>query len=178
VDKFIEIFHKIYDPISPKQFDENEWWILFLCFLMGFAVFYLHKKCRLIATTELLLIFLFNTYFGDLGDYVLAMPPVDLYDTVDLNSGEFFDILLHAFVYPCTMYVLLHFYLLLNPKKSFYIVLCAAILTFLEWISIHFFHLFTYKGWNLIFSFIFYLGVMTLNLLILTGARKKVIKCH
>jgi hypothetical protein len=178
MDNIIEIFHKIYDPISPKHFDKNEWWIICLCFLMGFAVFYLHKKCRLIATSELLLIFLFNTYFGELGDYVLAMPPVDLYDTVDLDSGEFFDIPLHAVVYPCTIYVALHFYLLLNPKKSYYIVFWASILIFFEWISVHFFHLFTYKGWNLIFSFLFYLVVMTLNLLLLTRARKSFSKCN
>ncbi|WP_413306232.1 hypothetical protein AA0X95_05360 [Bacillus sp. 1P10SD] len=172
MDNVVETLLKIYDPISPKHFDKNEWWIICLFFFIGYVVFYLHKKSRLIATSELILIFLFNIYFASIGDYVLAMDPVDLYDTVDLNSGELFDIPLHIVVYPGTIYIVLHSYLLLSPKKSHFIVFWALLLSLLEWISTHFFHLYTYKGWNLIFSFLFYVVVITVNLLLLTGVRK------
>ncbi|MDR7235897.1 CBO0543 family protein [Neobacillus drentensis] len=177
MDNIVEVLHKIYKPIAPKHFDENEWWIIILFFLIGYIVFFLHMKSRLLATSELLLIFLFNIYFASLGDYVLAMKPIDLYDTVDLDSGELFDIPLHTVVYPGTIYIALQFYLLLNPKKLHYIVFWGLLLTLLEWISVHFFHLFTYKGWNLLFSFLFYLVVITVNLILLTGVRKSFNKC-
>ncbi|SFB19568.1 MULTISPECIES: hypothetical protein [unclassified Bacillus (in: firmicutes)] len=172
MDNIVEILLKIYEPISPKHFDKNEWWIISLFFFIGFIVFYLHKKSRLVTTSELLLIFFLNIYLASLGDYILAMDPVDLYDTVDLNSGELFDIPLHMIIYPGTIYIALHFYLLIRPKKSYYIVFWALLLTFLDWISTHFFHLYTYKGWNLRYSFLVYLVIMTVNLLLLTRVRK------
>jgi hypothetical protein len=164
MDKITSIFLKIYEPISPKQFDANEWWTLFITFLVLFTVFYLHRKHQRIYLSSLIFIFLFNIYYASLGDYVLAVKPIDLYDTVDRDSGEIFDIPLHMLVYPGVIYIFQHYFLWKQPRKVPYYIICGLILTLLEWLSVHFFHLFLYKEWKLVFSIPFYIIVMVINL--------------
>ncbi|OZM58098.1 hypothetical protein CIB95_00530 [Lottiidibacillus patelloidae] len=163
-NNLISLFRKIYEPISPKQFDANEWWIIFITSMVVLIIIFLHKKYRKISLSELLFIFLFNIYYASVGDYVLAVKPVDLYDTVDRNSGELFDMPLHIITYPGVLYIFLFYFLVKRPKKTTFVFICAALLTFFEWVSVEFFHLFLYKGWNLFLSFPFYAIVVYLNL--------------
>ncbi|MFE8699880.1 CBO0543 family protein [Cytobacillus sp. FJAT-54145] len=133
--------------------------------LILFAIHYVIRKNRKLLWSQIICIFLLNLQMTTIGDYFLAMPPYDFYDTVDRNSGELMDIFLQNIVYPGTVLFLMDRYKRYRPSKVVFIIVSALILTVLEGISVNFFHLFTYKGWKIYYSFFFYVFTMTVNVL-------------
>ncbi|MEO2075914.1 MAG: hypothetical protein ABGX20_11135 [Bacillus sp. (in: firmicutes)] len=171
----MEIYDKAIKPILPKQFDDNEWFILAISLIVGMAVYYISVKRRKLTWSEIICISLLNLQITTLGDYFLAMPPYDFYDTIDNGSGELMDIFLQNLVYPGTLLFFMHVYKSKKPQKWFFIILCTAILGTLEWISVHF-HLFTYKTWSIYYSVLFYCFVMIVNVFYYEKLRKYLVQ--
>ncbi|WP_246941648.1 hypothetical protein [Bacillus pinisoli] len=161
----MEIYEKVIKPILPKKFDENEWFTIFITLLVIACVYYITMKSRALLWSQIICVYLLNLQLTTLGDYFLAMPPYDFYDTIDLNSGELFDIFLQNIVYPGTILCFIHFYKKNSSNKVVFILLSALTLFVLEVIAVYIFHLYTYNNWKLYYSFFFYLLVMIINLL-------------
>lgn len=103
----------------------------------------------------------------------MAVKPIDLYDTIDRNSGELFDLMIHGLVYPSTLYIFMHFYFVWGIRKIWFVLIGAAVLTLLDWVSTQYFHLFTYKAWKIHYSYPFYILVLTVNLNLHSWIRKR-----
>lgn len=164
----MDFFEKIYEilkPILPKNFDENEWFTIFVTILVLSVFTFLHKRNKTLLTTEIIAILLINLLYTTVGDYFLAMDPYDFYDTVDRDSGEIMDILLQNIVYPFTLLILMNYYAKNKPNYLLYIIFGTGLLFGLEWIGVEFFNLFTYKTWKPWYSLIFYFPVMTINII-------------
>lgn len=160
-----EIYEKGIQPILPKNFDENEWFALVITILISSCVYYITLKKRRFLWSEIICISLLNLQMTTIGDYFLAMPPYDFYDTVDRNSGELTDIFLQNIVYPGTVLLCMHIYKVRNWNKVFFLLASTALLSLLEAISVFCFQLFTYKTWEFYYSVLFYFFVMTVNLI-------------
>lgn len=160
-----KIYENAIKPILPKTFDENEWFALIITALVLYAVYYVTVKKRKLLWSQIICISLFNLQMTTVGDYFLAMPPYDFYDTVDRNSGELTDVFLQNIVYPGTLLFIMHWYKRIPVTKFVFIILGTLFLSTLEAISIYFFHLFTYKSWKFYYSVLFYLLTMVLNVL-------------
>ncbi|MGD6830850.1 hypothetical protein ACQCT5_01715 [Sutcliffiella halmapala] len=158
-----EIYENAIKPMLPKNFDENEWFTIAITIIILISIYYITKKNRELLWSEIIGISLFNLQLTTMGDYFLAMPPYDFYDTVDRNSGELMDIFLQNIVYPGTVLIIMHFYKKTSPNKIVFILVGVVILSGLEAIGVYIFHLFTYKSWKFFYSIIFYFFVMTLN---------------
>lgn len=160
-----EIYVKAIKPILPQNFDGNEWFAIFITILVIVCVYYITVKSRNLLWSEIICISLLNLQMTTIGDYFLAMPPYDFYDTVDRNSGELIDILLQNIVYPGTILFMMSFYKKFATRKIIFILLSVLLLSTLEGISVFFFRLFTYKGWKFYYSILFYFLVMIINLI-------------
>jgi hypothetical protein len=163
-----DFLHKAYEilkPILPKQFDENEWITITISLFVFFFFLYVHRRRRVLLLTEIIAILLFNLLYTTVGDYFLAMDPYDFYDTVDHDSGEIMDVLLQNIAYPFSLLILMHFYAIYKPNTVLYIAFGTLLLYGLDWVSVEFFNLFTYKTWKSWYSLLFYIPVMTLNIL-------------
>ncbi|MBS8266436.1 hypothetical protein DYI25_18610 [Mesobacillus boroniphilus] len=159
-----ETYERTIKPILPKTFDENEWFAIFITELVLSAVYYVTIKNRKLLWSQIICISLLNLQMTTVGDYFLAMPPYDFYDTVDRNSGELTDVFLQNIVYPGTVLFIMHWYKRIPLNKLSFLVLSVLLLSTLEGISVYFFHLFTYKSWKFYYSVIFYTITMVLNL--------------
>ncbi|WP_248930205.1 hypothetical protein [Paenibacillus hamazuiensis] len=170
----LELFHKFYDPIKPVVFDKNEWAVIAIATITEGSAIYIYAKHRIMRLSEGLALILFNVYLTSLLEFILATRPVDLYDTIDRDSGELFDFPLELVSYPVAMYIAMHFFLSWKIKKRYFVLLVAPVLCALEWICLRYFSLFTYKSWNLMLSFLFYIGVLTLNVNMISWIHHKV----
>lgn len=169
----LELWHRLVDPIKPDPFDKNEWYALTITLLTVGMVIYLHSRRRIILTSESLVIAFFNIYFAAMGDYLLAVKPIDLYDTLDHDSGEFFDLIVHSLTYPATVYIFLYCYFAWRMRKLTFVILGAGVLTILDAVSTYWFDLFTYKGWHIYYSYPFYMMVLSINLALITWVRHR-----
>lgn len=170
-----EIYKNGIKPILPTKFDENEWFAIAITILIIICVYYVTSVNRKLSWSDIICISLLNLQLTTVGDYFLAMPPYDFYDTVDHNSGEVTDIFLQNIVYPGTVLCLMHFY---NPKKLhkfLFILICTFILSALEGIST-LFNLFTYKSWKFYYSILFYFTVMNINIIFVDQLTKYLTK--
>lgn len=119
--------------------------------------------------TELLFLWATDHVLGIIGDYILALPPLDLYDTFDQADADVGDILLHNINYPFLVISFVCIYALTKAKglnKLLVIMLGAVTGVIVEFIGVEFFNLFLYKRWNTFFSFLFYLVVFHSNFFI------------
>ncbi|MFC5452328.1 hypothetical protein [Paenibacillus aestuarii] len=154
----------------PLKFDANEWFILIAILFVFTTVLLLPKR---FSTLFIVFMMLFNVFIGQTVDYLIAVPPYDLYDVNDRPDYELFDFLLYFLLYPPSAYIVLYFYSKWKIKGLYviaYILGCALLTTGLEWIA-HFLHVFTYKGWKLVYSFPVYIGVYSFNILVLRLAQ-------
>ncbi|RTE09087.1 hypothetical protein [Paenibacillus whitsoniae] len=163
----------ILDP--PAHFDSNEW------FIMGAAVVVL-TICWMLPRrwlpVQTIFLVLFNLYLGKVGDYLLAIPPVDLYDANDTENYEIFDFLLYVAAYPPVVYIMLNVYdkwRLKGMRRVLYIAFFALLTMGLEWLAL-LAHVFTYKGWHIGYSFFVYCAVYVLNVLVFHWVRRVIIR--
>lgn len=103
-----------------------------------------------------------------LSDYILAASiPFDLYDYNDTKSLDLFDEFLHYILYPSYAYLLLYFYDYWRKKfnkKIFFIIIMTVVTTVYEWVAEKL-GVFTYKGWNIGYSIITYVFLLTVFIL-------------
>ncbi|MFB5188975.1 CBO0543 family protein [Alicyclobacillus fastidiosus] len=159
----------------PQRFDENEWFILSISCLLVLLIWLLQKNWPKLSITELIFIFLFNQCFSAIIDHLLAMPPFDWYDTGDHPYPAMDDIFLHVMMYPGMTYIVLYVYMLWRPKYAWligYIIVCSFVTTVLDWMSTRYFHVITYKSWNIMYSFGFYSLVFVINIYAITKVRR------
>lgn len=104
---------------------------------------------------------------------MIGAPLYDLYDMNDFAKYEYMDSILYLFIYPADAYIMLNFYerwKLKGSSRVLYIVGWALLTMGMEWLA-DLAHVFTYKGWRLWYSFFVYIGVYTLNVLMLHMAK-------
>lgn len=158
----LENIKHIIARIAPVDFDKNEWFIIIIFIVICYAIYFVYKQ-KILMLTESLCIFFFNLYLAFLGDYSLALPPYDLYDTVDRPTWELADIPIHFIVYPGSILYLMHWFKKTQTKALPFIIICTLILTGLEAGSVYVFNLIQYKKWKLGYSLLFYFVVMIVN---------------
>jgi len=149
--------------ILPKDFDQNEWFVILWLIITIFVVLILPKRFpRSIMT----LIFIFSSTEARLFDHILSFPKLDLYDVMDGPTFELFDLLVYVLYAPFG-YFFIYFYDRLDVRGCwivFYIIICSIGGTVYEWIA-EYFHVFTYKGWHTSYSFTIYLITQSTTLL-------------
>jgi hypothetical protein len=153
-----------------EKFDENEWFIIISLVLVMTIAWLLRKQ---FSTMVVVFLMLFNVFLGQTVDYILAVPPYDLYDINDQKQYELFDGILYFLLYPPTAYIVIYFYARWRIKGVLvfvYLIAWAFITTGLEWMAAVF-HVFKYNGWKLIFSFPTYIAVYALNIMIFEFAQ-------
>lgn len=159
------MLNEFIEPLLPKAFDKNEWYILIIGIIMLLIFFFIPKRFPSNITLN---IFLFNLFLSFVVDHLLAMPPHDFYDILDKPSFELFDLINYIFLYSLFGYFLLYLYdlLKLNYKQTIlYILTFSIIATGLEAISTYMFDVFKYYDWKLIYSFPSYIILFLLNVL-------------
>lgn len=156
----------------PKQFDENEIFIIISTVLSCALMF---KLPRHLSAVTITIIWTFNVFLALLADITISVKPNDFYFTIDYSTHELFDVLLHFATYPTLSYFVVNFYQHNKPKGLkllFYIIFWAGVAIALEWISLKF-HVFTYMGWKLYLSFFIYLVVFAANIWLSNFIEKK-----
>ncbi|MCM3691453.1 hypothetical protein [Neobacillus niacini] len=156
----------------PKQFDANEIFIIVSTILSWPLMF---KLPRYISAVIITIIWTFNVFLALLADITISVKPNDFYMTIDHNTHELFDILLHFITYPTLPYFVVNFYHRKKPKGIkllIYLILWSGVAIALEWISVKF-HVFTYMGWKLYLSFFTYFIVFSLNIWLSNFIEKK-----
>ncbi|EDL66577.1 replicative DNA helicase [Bacillus sp. SG-1] len=159
------MLNEFIEPLLPKSFDKNEWYILVISTIMVLIFLLIPKRFPSKLTLNLIL---FNLVLSFVIDHLLAMPPHDFYDIMDRPSFELFDLIIYIFAYSFFGYFLLYMYdmLKLNYKRTIVFILTFSIIvTGLEAISTYIFEVYKYHEWNLIFSFLSYIILFLLNVL-------------
>jgi hypothetical protein len=139
----------------PKEFDQNEWFILVFLITNGFALIFLPKRFPKIIT---LLILLFGLSVPRILDHLLSANQVDLYDLMDTPKLDLFDILLYFIIAPFSYYFI-YFYDKLNVRGigiSVYVLIWSLAGVGYESLAVQF-EVFTYNTWKLGYSFPFYI---------------------
>ncbi|MBO7746839.1 hypothetical protein I8J29_21720 [Paenibacillus sp. MWE-103] len=150
----------------PRRFDANEWFILISIALVLTVCLLLPRRFPAPLT---LFVYLFNVYLGKVGDFILALPPLNLYDANDVQKYEWFDMVLYFFLYPPVLYILLNLYDRWKPsgyRRVLYVAGWTLLITGLEWAASKA-GVFRYHGWHLYYSVFVYAGVILLNVLAL-----------
>lgn len=157
------------EVIKPERFDGNEIYVLCIGFGVIGILFYLQKKYKCLYMAELIFIWAFDHMLSVTSDYLLALPPLDLYDTFDESDADLVDIWVHIIGYPGVVIVFVCIYALAKPKgiKKIALVLLGALTgAVIEFIGANYIHLYLYKRWNTFYSFLFYIGVFYINFFI------------
>lgn len=147
----------------PQKFDQNEWFLIISILISYSIILFLPRRFPLGIT---ILLMFFGSVVARLSDHFLASPKLDLYNLMDTPNYDLFDLVTYLLYAPFS-YLFIYFYDKWKVKglwNLLYILLCTAAGTLYEWVC-KVFHLFTYKGWHLSYSFTIYLIVQCLALL-------------
>jgi len=148
--------------ILPKHFDENEWFII-LIILLSTILFKLPKRFPASIT---ILILLLSVAIPKIIDHsIAAISPYDFYRLNDSEKFEVFDLMLDGAYLPFG-YLCIYFYDIFLPKGFqivLYILVWSVFAVSFEFICTNL-HVFTYHGWQLIYSFPTYITVISLFL--------------
>ncbi|OAT85645.1 hypothetical protein A6P54_18190 [Bacillus sp. MKU004] len=142
----------------PREFDENELFIIISTIITWALLFMLPKRLSAVTVT---IIWMFNVFLALLADITLTVKPYELYFTIDHKTHELFDVVLHFITYPTLPYFVVNSYQHYKPeglKRIFFLLFWGVAAIALEWTSVQF-HVFTYTGWKLSISFLVYLIV-------------------
>jgi hypothetical protein len=155
----------------PEVFDQNEWFVLIVLFLSLVIVYLLPKRMPL-SITVLIMIYSFTV--ARLSDHLLSSPKIDLYNIMDTEKYEFFDLILYLLYAPFG-YFFVYIYEKIRVRGYWtvvYILLWSSFGSLFEWVSVYF-NIFTYKEWELKYSFTVYVFTQTLTLLLFNYLRKQ-----
>ncbi|MET3698507.1 hypothetical protein SAMN05877753_109147 [Bacillus oleivorans] len=149
--------------ILPKNFDQNEWFVLIFLTVVIVIICFLPKRFPRSIT---ILILVYTATVGRITDRTLAAPWADFYDIMDTGKYDLFDLLTYI-LYALFGYILIYLFDMLNVKGLWilvYIVLWSLASVGLEWMSSQF-EVVKYKEWVPYLSFSYYLAVQALTLL-------------
>lgn len=147
----------------PQRFDQNEWFLL-ICNLLAYFIILLLPRRFPFSITILLL--LFGTVAARLSDVLIASPGFDLYNVMDTPKYDFFDLVTYISYAPFA-YLFVYYYDKWKVKGYWvipFLLLCTTGGTLYEWVN-KVFHVFTYKGWQLSYSFNYYFATQCVTLL-------------
>ncbi|ANS76503.1 hypothetical protein AWM70_19570 [Paenibacillus yonginensis] len=147
----------------PQKFDMNEIFIIFSTVMLFALMFVVPRR---VSAVTIMVIWTFNVFLALLADIILSVKPYELYFTVDHQTHELFDVILHFITYPALPYFVVNVYRFNKPqglKYFLYLIFWAVLAITSEWISVKF-HVFTYTGWKLYLSFLVYLAVFAVNI--------------
>ncbi|WP_166244856.1 hypothetical protein [Paenibacillus turpanensis] len=150
--------------LLPQTFNENDWFVL-ISLLIAYAG--VLRLPRLFPRTIAILVMFFSLTLAKGADNTLGVKPLDLYDTNEIPKFDLTDMLTWA-IYPAAGYLFIYLYhrLRLNGMSiAVFIVLCSLFGIAFEAVCVYF-NVFHYKGWTLLYSFITYLIVQSLTLLL------------
>lgn len=147
----------------PKELSPNEWFVI-ISIIVSYPIFFILR--RRFPVSMIILIILFSATIARMADHVLAGPPLDLYDLMDSGNYDLFDILSYLLYGPFA-FIFLYFYEKFTIKGMyiFYYILVWSILSVVYERVTVLIGIFTFKEWNSIYSFPFYLFVQSLTIL-------------
>jgi hypothetical protein len=149
----------------PKQFDQNEWFILISLAVLVLLLIFLPKRFPTSITT---LILVFSMAIARVVDHLLAGPSINLYDVLDSGKYELFDILCYV-PYAPFAYIFVYMYDYWKIKgiyTSLYVVIISLIGIGFEWLTTTpLIDFFKYHNWNVIYSLPIYLAIQPITLL-------------
>ena len=143
---------------APVRFDLNEWVVL----LSIFALLLLYSRLpKLYPPALLVIIWMMYSVMAIFMDQLIGTPlNLDLYDTMDTNEYDWFDIVIYNFSYPLFGYLFCHICKLIRAHNAAFlppfIVSWSLLTAFIEWLA-SLAKVYTYNGWTPLFSFLFYL---------------------
>ena len=155
----------------PAKLDLNEWFVLGASAAAWAAALPLIRRLR---PAMVLGLWLFNFFLAQAFDFVLAVKPLDLYDTMDRNEYEWFDLLLYTLTYPpvgILVGALPRRFRMGAARTAAFILAAAALTVGLEWIA-HAAGVYHYRGWKLIYSYPCYIVSFALNVLFCAFIRR------
>ncbi|MDF2959889.1 MAG: hypothetical protein K0S39_1624 [Paenibacillus sp.] len=147
-----------------ETFSSNEWFILTTIAINIVVIWLLPKKLPVSLTVLLLLT---GMMAAKTADFILAIPPYDLYNLNDSSKYEISDLML-SFVYPPFHYYFIYIYHTKRLKGFFVFLYILAVAWFaagFEYLA-HLTGVYNYKGWSLIYSFPVYLTVLGLSIVL------------
>ncbi|MDP4145163.1 MAG: hypothetical protein Q8936_11895 [Bacillota bacterium] len=157
----------------PVHFDGNEWFIIISTLIMWAVVFLLPKRFSFLT---MLMIWLFNIYISQVIDFIIGKPPLLLYYVNDIVEYEYFDALIYLVSYFPTPYFFVYYLDKWRPKGWWfggYILSWSLLTTGFEWITLRFFHVFTWTGWSSLYSFFSYIIIFILNVVVLRFVQRQ-----
>jgi hypothetical protein len=149
----------------PTHFDANEWFVLISLLVSWGAVLFLPGRPTL---PRVLPLIIFNIFTAMCADFLIGIPPIDLYDIGDKPQYEILDVVIYVFAYPPLVYFLVYLYERWKPegwRLVGFILLFSVVTAGFEGISL-LFHVFTFKGWKFIYSPLVYIVVYVLDLFV------------
>ncbi|MFT4413303.1 hypothetical protein ACLM5H_05525 [Fredinandcohnia humi] len=157
----------------PKQFDQNEWFIIFSVVAIWIILLWVRPR---FGTTTIIMIWMFNVFLAETADFLIAAKPYDFYSLNDHPDYEWFDVVLYFLLYPPAALLGLH----VQQKWGYSMFkimgmtfLWAGVSVGLEWIALNN-QVFTYKKWHLYYSLIVYILVFPLNVTVFRFVRKQI----
>ncbi|WP_226037777.1 hypothetical protein [Aquibacillus saliphilus] len=157
--------------ILPEHFDHNELFVLTALIISYLLLFFLPNRFPISMS---LLIMLFTATVARLSDHLFSGPNLDLYNIMDMGTYELFDLFTYLLYAPFG-YFLIYGYDKWKIKGSlilFYIIAWALLATIFEGVS-SLFGVFVYKGWNLSYSFTYYMTMNSFMLLFYNFIKRK-----
>ncbi|MDZ5471449.1 hypothetical protein SM124_06780 [Bacillus sp. 31A1R] len=155
----------------PEKFDENEWLVIGVL-MSGIVIYKLLPKRFPISLS--ILIMIFSATYARAFDHILASPLLDFYDVMDSPKFELFGVFTYIMYAPFG-YLFVYIYDKFKIEDK-YIVLYIFIWSFFgigfEWLSSKC-NIFTYKHWNLAYSFTIYLFVQYHTIVFFRYLKKK-----
>jgi hypothetical protein len=149
----------------PKQFDQNEWFILISLAVLVLLLIFLPKRFPTSITT---LILVFSMAIARVVDHLLAGPSINFYDVLDSGKYELFDILCYV-PYAPFAYIFVYLYdkwKIKGINTTLYILLFSLIGIGTEWLTTTpLIDFFKYHNWNIFYSLPIYLVVQPLTLM-------------
>ncbi|WP_248924174.1 hypothetical protein [Paenibacillus hamazuiensis] len=160
-------------PPLPQSFDANEWFVLVIS-ISAYSLMWLLP--RRFPPAVSVFVFLFGLFLARWADHIFGTNGAfDFYDTHDSPKMELADLCTYP-MYAAFGYLFVYIYDRLGIRgrlqTSLFIVFCSLAGTGLEYAGLRV-HMFTYKGWNLFFSFLFYMLALSLTIVYFHWIRRE-----